>query len=159
MFIVPVLIELRRLDNKPVQLPSTAIFRVRPAIESVEPRAVTVVHYDLDDRDANYDTLASLEDMAKVIQRIAVTLPMVKFTSPSGTPVFLDASKVLGVAQPIKGVHYTGTNAVVRVYTQYQQVAESVSEVAKRVQKAMDASQPTKTADNSFAGRRSRLRA
>jgi hypothetical protein len=131
------LIELRRLDNKPVQIPSSAIFRVRPALDSVEPGAVTVVHYDLDDRDPRYNSLASMEDLATVIARIAVALPMIEFSSPSGTIVFLDASKVVGVQQPIKGVHYEGTKAVVHIYTQYQQVGETVSEVGKRVRDAL----------------------
>jgi hypothetical protein len=132
------LVELRRLDNKLVQIPSSAIFRVRPALEAVEPRAATVIHYDLDDRDPRYNTLASLEDIAKVVQRISEALPMVEFSSPTGTPVFLDASKIKTVVPPSKGLHYPGTNAYVQIYTQFQQVAESVAEVGRRVRKALD---------------------
>lgn len=133
------LVELKRLDGKSVQLPSEAIFRVRPAIKSVEPRAVAVVHYDLDTRDPRYDTLASKETIRQVIGRISKELPMVLFSSPSGTPVYLDASKVVSVDQPDTGLHYPGTRAVVHVLTQYQQVAETVTEVGNRVRAALEA--------------------
>lgn len=132
------LLSFKRLDNKTVQVDSSAIFRIRPALQSVEPNAICVLHYDPNPADSLYDSLASkwaLDDMVAVASR---ALPMVRLSSPTGTPVFIDAGKVKSITPPIKGVHYEGTKAVVFVLSQLQQVAETVDVVGRLVTEARE---------------------
>ena len=130
------LLPLERLDGKTVFIDSSVIFRVRPGLKSMEPEAVSVVHYDPTPDTRRYETLASKEPLATVIAGLRVALPMVELTSPSGTQVFLDASKVSSIEPATKGLHFKGAKAVVRVYNQIQQVSESVAAARKLIDAA-----------------------
>lgn len=124
------LIALKRLDGKTVHIDSSTIFRVRPAIKSMEPKAVSVVHYDPDPTDSRYETLASNETIAAVTKTLRKVLPMAKLTSPSGTAVFVDAAKVMSVTPSNRDLHFPGAKAVLFVHKQTQQVAETPDEAA-----------------------------
>lgn len=130
------LIPLKRLDGKTVFIDSSVIFRVRPGLKALEPAAVSVVHYDPTPETRKYDTLASREALSRVVAGLRKVMPIVGLTSPSKTPVYLDAAKVTAVMPPTKGLHFRGTNAVITVFNQTQQVAETVAEASALIEAA-----------------------
>ena len=137
------LIALKRLDGKLIYIDSSTIFRVRPAIKSMEPKAVSVVHYDPDPSDSRYETLASNETIAAVVKTLGKVLPMAKLTSPSGTAVYVDAAKVMSVSPANKDLHYPGAEAILFVHKQTQQVSETPDEAGAIINAARIAAPAT----------------
>lgn len=133
------LISFRRLDGKKVDIDSAVIFRARPAI-SIEPGARAVIHYDPNPLDKRYETLASNDSLKDIANAMATALQIAALHAPNGSPVILDANKVSGISPAISGLHYPGTKAVVTVFGQIQQVAESVADARRIIAAARAAS-------------------
>lgn len=132
------LLSIKRLDGKTIEIDSTAVFRMRPAIKSVEhPSAVAVVHYDPTPWNRHYEILATRTKVTAVAKILASALPMVKLTSPIGAPVYLDADKIVKVEPADKKVHFPKAKAVLYVkFGQSQQVSETVAEAKAMIEAA-----------------------
>ncbi len=133
------LLSIKRLDGKAVEIDSATIFRLRPALKSLEaPGAVSVLHYDRSPFDQRYETLASKLTMTAVAKILEEALPMVKLTSPVGTPVYLDAAKIVEVQPSNKEMHFPKAKAVAHLFGQTQQLLETVAEAKSKITAARE---------------------
>ena len=71
------------------------------------------------------------ESLANVVEKVSGVRPLKKFTLPSGAPVYIISSKVIGLTRPIAHQHHQNAHAVIVAredQTQVQKSREAISE-------------------------------
>ena len=123
------LLPFKRRDGKPVFIESKIITRLRAATPSDNGAASIVYHTK-----GSLDSSDKVADVLKVLQQ---ELAMIELTAPNGSKVYIDAAKIIIIAQPLKGTHAETAKAIVQVGDHEQQVTETVAEVRKLVDAAL----------------------
>lgn len=106
------------LDGDVQQVNVDEIWRVRPASTRDEPAGAVVINYA-------YERIFVKDSLENVIDKIRQQRDIKKFTLPSGGPVYIVASKVIGINRPIPQQDHQNSKAVIVVREGRQQVQES----------------------------------
>ena len=114
----------RTLDDNTQQLNPDEIWRIRGAATSEEPPGATVIDYA-------FERVYVKDSLANVVEKVSGVRPLEKFTLPSGAPVYIVTSKIIGITRPIAHQHHQNAHAVIVAregQTQVQELREAISE-------------------------------
>ena len=114
----------RTLDDNTQQVSPDEIWRIRGAATSEEPPGAVVIDYA-------FERVYVKESLANVVEKVSGVRPLKKFTLPSGAPVYIVTSKVIGITRPIAHQHHQNAHAVIVAregQTQVQESREAISE-------------------------------
>jgi hypothetical protein len=111
-------ISFHTLDNDVQQVDIDEIWRVRGAAGRDEPARTIVIDYAFE----RLFVEGSLED---IIAKIRDKSRIVKFTLPSGAPVYIVTDKVIGITRAIRSQHHPNSKSIIIAREGEQQVQES----------------------------------
>jgi len=122
--------------NGALQLIRTAtIIRFRPTFGSYEPTKATVVTY------AN-QILYSADKPEKIASNIGNKLSIAKLSTPNKLSLYIDAAKVIDIAEPIPEHHHPRARSVIRLIGRNPairaQLRETVKQARSKIDKALD---------------------
>ena len=112
------------LDDNTQQVNPDEIWRIRAAATSEEPRGAIVIDYA-------FERVYVKDSLANVVEKVNGVRPLRKFTLPSGAPVYIVVSKVIGITRPIPHQHHQNAHAVIVAregQTHVQETRETISE-------------------------------
>jgi hypothetical protein len=111
-------ISFEMLDGDVQQVNVDEIWRVRAASTSDEPAGAVVINYA-------YERIFIRDALESVVDKIRQQRDIKKFTLPSGAPVYIVASKVIGINRPIPQQAHQNSRSVIVMREGRQQVQES----------------------------------
>ncbi len=127
-------IQVSTLNGGVQAIRTDTIVRFRPSHGPFEPQNATVIDYG-DQR------FLSADSSDEVAQNIGSELPLARLTTPNNLDLFVNASKVIDIAEPISGVHHPRARAVVRLTGTAKdvraQVRETFNQARTKVEQAL----------------------
>jgi hypothetical protein len=121
-------ISFQTLDGDVQQVNVDEIWRVRAASTRDEPAGAVVINYA-------YERLFVRDTLESVVDRIRQQRDIKKFTLPSGAPVYIVASKVIGINRPIPQQAHQNSRSVIVLREGRQQVQESREAIRQALEK------------------------
>jgi hypothetical protein len=106
------------LDGDRQQVNVDEIWRVRAATTHDEPAGSVLINYA-------YERIFVKDALQSVIDRVSRERDVTKFTLPSGEPVYIVTSKVIGINKPIAQRDHQKSGSVIVMREGRQQVQEA----------------------------------
>jgi hypothetical protein len=106
------------LDDDVQQVSVDQIWRIRAASTRDEPAGSIVVDY-------GWTRVFVKDSLENVVGKLRSYRDVIKFTSPSGEPIFIPRDKITGITRPIANQHHQKSKSIVVAREGQQQVQES----------------------------------
>lgn len=106
------------LDGDIQQVSVDQIWRVRASSTRDEPPGTIVVDY-------GWTRVFVKDSLENVVEKLRSYRGVIKFTSPSGAPIYIPRDKITGVTRPIANQHHQKSKSIVVAREGQQQVQES----------------------------------
>lgn len=111
-------ISLHTLDGDIQQVNIDEIWRVRGPSGRDEPAGAVIVDYA-------FERLFVKGPLESVINDISTQRKIVKFTSPSGAPIYILPEKVIGISRALPYQHHENSKSIIIAREGQQQVREA----------------------------------
>jgi hypothetical protein len=115
------------LDGDVQQVNVDEIWRVRAASTREEPPSAVVINYA-------YERIFVRDRLEDVVDKVGRQRGIRKFTLPTGAPVYIVASKVIGINRPIAQRDHQNSGSVIVMREGRQQVQESRETIRQSLQ-------------------------
>jgi hypothetical protein len=121
-------VSFQTLDGDVQQVDVGEIWRIRASAGNEEPDGAVLIDYA-------FERLFVKEGLQSVIDKLGEKRHIVRFTLPSGMPVYVVAEKVIGITRAMQGQHHPKSKSLIVAREGQQQVQETREAVREALRK------------------------